>query len=80
MNRRIARNGLLVLGLTAIAALMPTDRLQAQGADLCTECHNGAVGWVVYCQQVGCGQMPGCFVSCEYHYNEFVQYCNVNFC
>jgi hypothetical protein len=80
MNRRIARNGLLVLGLSAIATLLPTHTTQAGAADQCTDCLNGAVGWVAYCQQYGCWQTGGCTVSCEYHYNEFVQYCMTNFC
>jgi hypothetical protein len=72
MNRRIARNGLLVLGLCALAALLPAERSEAQQYT-CQDCMNGALAVLTLCFQYG-------GTDCVNQYNAQVAYCQQYFC
>ena len=73
MNSRIVRNGILVLGLCATAALLPAQRSEAQ-TYTCEDCMNGPLAVLTLCLQY----TPE--ADCNGQYNQYAQYCQANFC
>jgi hypothetical protein len=68
MNRLMVRNGIVVLGLCATAALLPAHRSEAQ-AYTCEDCMNGALAVLTLCFQYTPGE------DCVGQYNQNVQLC-----
>ena len=68
MNRRIVRNGLLALALSATAALLPAQKSEAQ-AYTCEDCLNGALAVLTLCLQYTPED------NCNASYNDNVQTC-----
>jgi hypothetical protein len=80
MSRRIIRNGLLVMGLCAVATLMPAQQSVAQTQGCTTQaCENCVTYWgheynncVWGCAVIGA---PGCPEICDTVYNANVVNC-----
>jgi hypothetical protein len=81
MNLRILRNGMLTLGLCAIATLIPTHESEAQAVcqtQACQDCVQqvSSLGWgcVAQCVQLGLGEQ--CPYICQNWINQTIaQYC-----